>query len=488
MADPKGFMTSPRRVAARRPVAERIHDWKEVYPGTPGRAVLPIISEQAGRCMDCGIPFCHTGCPLGNLIPEWNDLVWRSDWDEALERLHATNNFPEFTGRLCPAPCETACVVGINRDPVTIKNVEVAIIDKGWDERRVTPQPPEWLTGKRVAVVGSGPAGLAAAQQLTRAGHTVVVYERSDAPGGLLRYGIPEFKMEKSVLDRRIRQMHDEGTNFRCGVEVGVKITGSELRDRYDAIVLAVGSTIGRELPVPGRELGGIHQAMEYLPQANRVALGRHVEDQITAKNKHVVIIGGGDTGADCLGTAIRQQPKSIVQLEIMPTPPDERPPNQPWPTYPMIYRVSSAHEEAGERVYSVSTSEFIGDYNDEVVSLRMSEVRFEAGKIIPVEGTEREIPAELVLLAMGFVGPETGTVISQLGAALDERGNVARDRDYATNVDGVFVCGDAGRGQSLIVWAIAEGRACAAGVDEYLSGSTKLPRPIPPSARQMMV
>ena len=488
MADPKGFMTSPRRVAARRPVAERIHDWKEVYPGTPGRAVLPIISEQAGRCMDCGIPFCHTGCPLGNLIPEWNDLVWRSDWDEALERLHATNNFPEFTGRLCPAPCETACVVGINRDAVTIKNVEVAIIDKGWDERRVTPQPPEWLTGKRVAVVGSGPAGLAAAQQLTRAGHTVVVYERSDAPGGLMRYGIPEFKMEKSVLDRRIRQMHDEGTNFRCGVEVGVKITGRELKERYDAIVLAVGSTISRELPVPGRELGGIHQAMEYLPQANRAALGRLVEDQITAKDKHVVIIGGGDTGADCLGTAIRQQAKSIVQLEIMPTPPDERPAHQPWPTYPMIYRVSSAHEEAGERVYSVSTSEFIGDYDDNVASLRMSEVRFDAGKIVPVEGTEREIPAQLVLLAMGFVGPERDTVISQLGAALDERGNVARDKNYATDVDGVFVCGDAGRGQSLIVWAIAEGRACAAGVDEYLSGSTKLPRPIPPSARQMMV
>jgi glutamate synthase (NADPH) small chain len=488
MADPKGFMTSPRRVAARRPIAERIHDWKEVYPGTPGRAVLPIISEQAGRCMDCGIPFCHTGCPLGNLIPEWNDLVWRSDWDEALERLHATNNFPEFTGRLCPAPCETACVVGINRDAVTIKNVEVAIIDKGWDERRVTPQPPEWLTGKRVAVVGSGPAGLAAAQQLTRAGHTVVVYERSDAPGGLLRYGIPEFKMEKSVLDRRIRQMHDEGTNFRCGVEVGVKITGRELKERYDAIVLAVGSTIGRELPVPGRELGGIHQAMEYLPQANRAALGRLVEDQITAKDKHVVIIGGGDTGADCLGTAIRQQAKSIVQLEIMPTPPDERPAHQPWPTYPMIYRVSSAHEEAGERVYSVSTSEFIGDYDDNVASLRMSEVRFDAGRIVPVEGTEREIPAQLVLLAMGFVGPERDTVISQLGAALDERGNVARDKNYATDVDGVFVCGDAGRGQSLIVWAIAEGRACAAGVDEYLSGSTKLPRPIPPSARQMMV
>ena len=438
--------------------------------------------------MDCGIPFCHTGCPLGNLIPEWNDLVWRSDWDEALERLHATNNFPEFTGRLCPAPCETACVVGINREPVTIKNVEVAIIDKAWDERRVTPQPPEWHTGKRVAVVGSGPSGLAAAQQLTRAGHTVAVFERSDEPGGLLRYGIPEFKMEKSVVDRRIRQMTDEGTNFHSGVEVGVKITGPELQERYDAIVLAVGSTIGRDLPVPGRHLNGIHQAMEFLPQANRVALGHQVENQITATDKHVVIIGGGDTGADCLGTAIRQHPKSIVQLEILPTPPDERPAHQPWPTYPMIYRVSSAHEEAGERVYSVSTSEFIGDYDGNVASLRISEVRFERGKVVPVEGTEQEIPAELVLLAMGFTGPETNTVISQLGVSLDERGNVARDKNYATDVAGVFVCGDAGRGQSLIVWAIAEGRACAAGVDEYLSGTTKLPRPIPPTARQMMV
>jgi glutamate synthase (NADPH) small chain len=488
MADPRGFMTTPRRIATRRPVAERKHDWKEVYPGTPGRAVLPIISEQAGRCMDCGIPFCHTGCPLGNLIPEWNDLVWRSDWDEALERLHATNNFPEFTGRLCPAPCETACVVGINREPVTIKNVEVAIIDKAWDERRVTPQPPEWHTGKRVAVVGSGPSGLAAAQQLTRAGHTVAVFERSDEPGGLLRYGIPEFKMEKSVVDRRIRQMTDEGTNFHSGVEVGVKITGPELQERYDAIVLAVGSTIGRDLPVPGRHLNGIHQAMEFLPQANRVALGHQVENQITAMDKHVVIIGGGDTGADCLGTAIRQHPKSIVQLEILPTPPDERPAHQPWPTYPMIYRVSSAHEEAGERVYSVSTSEFIGDYDGNVASLRISEVRFERGKVVPIEGTEQEIPAELVLLAMGFTGPETNTVISQLGVSLDERGNVARDKNYATDVAGVFVCGDAGRGQSLIVWAIAEGRACAAGVDEYLSGTTKLPRPIPPTARQMMV
>jgi glutamate synthase (NADPH) small chain len=488
MADPKGFMTTPRRVAQRRPVHERIHDWKEVYPGTPGRALLPIISEQAGRCMDCGIPFCHTGCPLGNLIPEWNDLVWRSDWDEALERLHATNNFPEFTGRLCPAPCETACVVGINRDPVTIKNVEVAIIDKAWDERRVEARPPEWHTGKTVAVVGSGPAGLAVAQQLTRTGHTVAVFERADEPGGLLRYGIPEFKMEKAVLDRRIRQMKDEGTNFRCNVEVGVDITGEELRERYDAVVLAIGSTIGRDLPVPGRELDGIHQAMEYLPQANRVALGGFVDNQITAAGKHVVIIGGGDTGADCLGTAIRQGPESVVQLEIMPTPPDERPVNQPWPTYPMVYRVSSAHEEAGERIYSVSTSEFKGDESGRVRALVMSEVKFDAGKLVPIEGTEQEIPAELVLLAMGFTGPETDTVVSQLGVSLDQRRNVARDADYATDVDGVFVCGDAGRGQSLIVWAIAEGRACAAGVDKYLSGSTKLPRPIPPTARPMLV
>ncbi len=438
--------------------------------------------------MDCGIPFCHTGCPLGNLIPEWNDLVWRSDWDEALERLHATNNFPEFTGRLCPAPCETACVVGINRDAVTIKNVEVAIIDRAWDERRVKPQPPEWHTGKTVAVVGSGPAGLAAAQQLTRAGHTVAVFERAEEPGGLMRFGIPEFKMEKKVLERRIRQMKDEGTNFRCGVEIGIKITGQQLKERYDAVVLATGSTIGRDLPVPGRDLNGIHQAMEFLPQANRVARGKTVPDQITATGKHVVIIGGGDTGADCLGTAIRQEARSITQLEILPTPPDERPAHQPWPTYPMIYRVSSAHEEAGDRVYSVSTSQFHGDGSGNVTSLTLSEVRFEGGKLVPVEGTEKTIPAELVLLAMGFVGPERDTVLAQLEVALDERGNVARDNDYATNVEGVFVCGDAGRGQSLIVWAIAEGRACAAGVDEYLSGSTKLPRPIPPTARQMMV
>src|SRR4051795_9410052 len=398
MADPRGFMTTPRRVATRRPVAERIHDWEEVYPGTPGLAVLPIISGQAGRCMDCGIPFCHTGCPLGNLIPEWNDLVWRNDWDEALERLHATNNFPEFTGRLCPAPCETACVVGINRDPVTIKNVEVAIIDKAWDERRVTAQPPEWHTGKTVAVVGPGPAGLAAAQQLTRTGHTVAVYERADAPGGLLRYGIPEFKMEKAVLDRRLDQMRREGTVFRAGVEVGQEgsgLTGERLRDRYDAVVLAVGSTIGRDLPVPGRELAGIHQAMEYLPQSNRASLGQEPVpsgegEQITATGKHVVIIGGGDTGADCLGTAIRQGAESVTQLEILAQPPVDRPGHQPWPTYPMTFRVSSAHEEAGDRVYAVSTQEFLGDGSGRVRALRLVEVD---GSFKPVEGTEREIP-----------------------------------------------------------------------------------------------
>ncbi|MET1006264.1 MAG: glutamate synthase subunit beta [Propionibacteriaceae bacterium] len=488
MADPRGFITTPRKVAERRPVEERIHDWKEVYPGTPGRALLPIISEQAGRCMDCGIPFCHTGCPLGNLIPEWNDLVWRSDWDEALERLHATNNFPEFTGRLCPAPCETACVVGINRDAVTIKNVEVSIIDRAWDDKRVQPQPPEWHTGKTIAVVGSGPAGLAVAQQLTRVGHTVAVFERAEEPGGLMRFGIPEFKMEKYVLDRRIRQMKDEGTNFRTGVNVGYDVTGQQLKERYDVVVLAVGSTVGRDLPVPGRELTGIYQAMEYLPQSNRVVRGRPVPNQVTATGKDVVIIGGGDTGADCLGTAIRQGAKSITQLEILETPPTDRPSHQPWPTYPMTYRVSSAHEEGGDRVYAVSTSKFSGDEDGNVKTLTLSEVKFEGRKMIPIEGTEREIPAELVLLAMGFTGPETEGLVTQLGVSLDERGNVARDNNYATDVDGVFVCGDAGRGQSLIVWAIAEGRACAAGVDAYLSGSTKLPKPIPPTARQMMV
>ena len=487
MADPRGFMKSPRKVAARRPVEERVNDWNEVYPESPGRALLPIIQTQAGRCMDCGIPFCHTGCPLGNLIPEWNDLIWRDDWRGALERLHATNNFPEFTGRLCPAPCETACVVGISRDPVTIKNVEVSIIDKAWDDRRVTPEQPAWHTLKTVAVVGSGPSGLAVAQQLTRVGHTVVVYERADDIGGLLRFGIPEFKMEKEVLDRRLKQMRLEGTVFKPGVNVGVDVTFTELQERFDVVVLAIGSTVARDLGIPGRELGGIHQAMEFLPQANRVARGIAVADQITATDKDVVIIGGGDTGADCLGTSIRQGARSVTQLEIMPTPPEGRPASQPWPTYPMVYRVSSAHEEGGERVYAVNTSEFLGDDDGRVRALRLSEVTFEGGRFVPVEGTEREIPAQLVLLAMGFTGPEQ-LAAEQLGLELDPRGNIARGNDYQTKVPGVFVCGDAGRGQSLIVWAIAEGRSCANGVDAFLSGESKLPKPILPSVRPLAV
>jgi glutamate synthase (NADPH/NADH) small chain len=480
-------MKSPRAVAARRPVDERVHDWKEVYPESPGRAVLPIIQTQAGRCMDCGIPFCHTGCPLGNLIPEWNDLIWRDDWQGAVERLHATNNFPEFTGRLCPAPCETACVVGISRDPVTIKNVEVAIIDKAWDDRRVVPEQPSWHTLKTVAVVGSGPAGLAAAQQLTRVGHTVVVYERADDIGGLLRYGIPEFKMEKDVVDRRLKQMRLEGTVFKTGVTIGTDITFAELRERFDAVVLAIGSTVARDLPIPGRDLGGVHQAMEFLPQANKVARGKEVADQILATDKDVVIIGGGDTGADCLGTSLRQGARSVTQLEIMPTPTEARPTGQPWPTYPMIYRVSSAHEEGGTRMYAVNTGEFLGDESGRVSHLRLSEVTMVDGRFTSVEGTEREIPAQLVLLAMGFTGPER-TAIEQLELETDPRGNIARNDMYETNVPGVFVAGDAGRGQSLIVWAIAEGRSAANGVDAYLSGSSKLPKPIPPTARPLAV
>ncbi|MGI9155595.1 MAG: glutamate synthase subunit beta [Marmoricola sp.] len=487
MADPKGFLKDPREVAERRPVEERVHDWNEVYPGGPGRALLPIIKTQAGRCMDCGIPFCHQGCPLGNIIPEWNDLVWRDDWDGAIERLHATNNFPEFTGRLCPAPCETACVLGINQDPVTIKNVEVAIIDRAWESGAVRPQPPEWLSGRTVAVIGSGPAGLAAAQQLTRAGHTVAVYERADKIGGLLRYGIPEFKMEKQVLDRRLDQMRREGTVFRPGVDVGGTLTGGQLRERYDAVVLAIGSTTSRDLAVPGRELGGIHQAMEYLPQSNRASLGQEVEDQITAEGKNVVIIGGGDTGADCLGTVIRQGSAAITQLEIMGQPGEDRPAHQPWPTYPMTFRVSAAHEEGGDRVYSMSTKEFLGNDDGNVRALRLVEVELADGKVTEIEGTEKEVPAELVLFAMGFTGPETDGVVAQLGPELDDRGNIARDASYMTSRPGVFVAGDAGRGQSLIVWAIAEGRAAAAAVDAWLTGATTLPAPIPPTERPLL-
>ncbi|WP_342371646.1 glutamate synthase subunit beta [Propioniciclava soli] len=488
MADPKGFMKVERQVAERRPASERVHDWDEVYPGSPGRAVLPIIRQQASRCMDCGIPFCHQGCPLGNLIPEWNDLIYHDLWRSATDRLHATNNFPEFTGRLCPAPCETACVVGINREPVTIKNIEVAIADKAWDDRRVVPVVPEWHTGKTVAVVGSGPAGLATAQQLTRAGHTVVVYERADDIGGLLRFGIPEFKMEKKVLNRRLKQMRQEGTVFKPSTNIGVDITGEELLDRFDAVVLTIGSTLPRELPIPGRELDGVHQAMEFLPQANRVAVGQQVDGQITATGKHVVVIGGGDTGSDCIGTSLRQEAASVTQLEIMPTPTSDRPGNQPWPTYPMLFRVSTSHEEGDvAREYAVSTSEFVGT-DGRITSLRLSEVKFDAGRFAPVEGTEREIPADLVLLAMGFTGPQQTGLVEELGLELDARGNIARDDSYATNVPGVFVAGDAGRGQSLIVWAIAEGRSAAQGVDAYLQGSSALPRPINPTERPLVV
>ena len=484
MADPKGFLKTGRETPQRRPVDVRIKDWREVYEEQNFEA----LQKQAGRCMDCGIPFCHQGCPLGNLIPEWNDLIWRNEKSDAIDRLHATNNFPEFTGRLCPAPCETSCVLGINQDPVTIKQVELRTIEDAFNAGLVKPLAPDRLSGKTVAVIGSGPAGLAIAQQLTRAGHTVVVYERAEKVGGLLRYGIPEFKMEKSILDRRIAQMVREGTRFRTGINVGVDVTAATLKTKYDAVVLAVGSTQARDLNIPGRELKGIYQAMEYLPWGNKYALNEISESPINAQGKNVVILGGGDTGADCLGTAIRQGAQSITQIEIMPRPTDERPSTQPWPMYPMIYRVSSAHEEAGERLYSISTENFVGDGDGKLAALKIVETKFVSGKFEKIPGTEREIPADLVFLAMGFTGPEQNELISSLNVEIDQRGNIARDENFATSKEGIFVCGDAGRGQSLIVWAIAEGRSAAAAVDKYLVGATQLPAPIEPTARPLTV
>jgi len=479
VADPSGFLKYPRReTPKRRPVPLRLRDWNEVYEDFDHEA----LQQQAARCMDCGIPFCHNGCPLGNLIPEWNDLVYRDRWRDAIERLHATNNFPEFTGRLCPAPCEASCVLGINADPVTIKQVEVEIIDNAFDEGWVTPNPPHLVTGKSVAVVGSGPAGLAAAQQLTRAGHDVTVFERADRIGGLLRYGIPEFKMEKRHIDRRLEQMRAEGTKFETGVNVGVDITAEELRERFDAVVLAGGAADWRDLPIPGRQFEGIHQAMEYLPWANKVAVGDLDDTPITARGKRVVIIGGGDTGADCLGTAHRQGAASVHQFEIMPRPGADRDPSTPWPTYPLQFRVSSAHEEGGERVFSVNTERFLGA-DGRVTGLRAHEVAMKGGRFEKVEGSDFDLEADIVLLAMGFVGPEKPGLLTDLGVELTDRGNVARNNEFETSVPGVFVAGDMGRGQSLIVWAIAEGRAAAAGVDRYLMGHSALPVPISPSA-----
>ena len=479
MGKATGFIEIQRQKQPYRPARERVHDWHEVYLPYPDGE----LRAQASRCMDCGVPFCHQGCPLGNLIPDWNDLVYRDRWDAAIERLHATNNFPEWTGRLCPAPCEGSCVLGINNSPVTIKAVEASIIERAFDEGHVVARPPTVRTGKRVAVVGSGPAGLAAADQLNRAGHWVTVFERADRIGGLLRYGIPEFKLEKRFLERRLDLMRDEGVMFRTKANVGVNVTLDELRDGFEAIVLAGGSTVPRDLAVPGRELSGVHFAMEYLTLQNRQCEGDRVP-VISAKDKHVIIIGGGDTGADCLGTAHRQGAATVRQLELLPRPPDSRAESNPWPLWPNIFRTSAAHEEGGERMYSIATTHFSGDGDGHVRKLHAHEVEtvIDNGRMSfrPVPGTDIEVPAELVLLAMGFVGPEKNGLLTELGVKMTERGTVWRDQNWMTSAPGVFTAGDMQRGQSLIVWAIAEGRSCARGVDTYLMGSSDLPAPLP--------
>jgi len=488
MPDPSGFLEHGREVPKKRPVPVRILDNREVYT----RTTKDMVTAQASRCMDCGIPFCHNGCPLGNRIPEWNDLARTGRWGAAIEQLHATNNFPEFTGRLCPAPCEAACVLGIGDDPVTIKNIEVEIIDRAFDDANVRPQPAELASGKSVAVVGSGPAGLAAAQQLARAGHAVTVYERDDAPGGLLRYGIPDFKLEKHQIDRRIEQMRAEGVEFECDVNVGVDITAEDLRERHDAVILAVGALEGRETEQPGRELSGIHQAMEHLVGANQVVAGKAPFAPIDAKGKHVVIIGGGDTGADCLGVAHRQGAASVRQLDLYPTPPELRNAGKdPWPTWPVIVRNYPAHEEGGERNYASAAAEFIGDEHGHVRQMRFSEVRVDKSQgrrdIIPVEGTEQIVPADLVLLAIGFAGTEDQPLLRQFGIERNRRNVIECGEDWQTDAPGVFVAGDAHRGASLIVWAIAEGRAAAAAAHRFLGGQTALPAPVESNAQALV-
>lgn len=484
MTDPRGFLKiTEREVAPKRPVALRLRDWREVVdPANP-----EMVMRQATRCMDCGVPFCHQGCPLGNLIPEWNDLAGQGRWKEAAERLHATNNFPEFTGRICPAPCESACVLGISQPAVTIKQTEQAIADTAFSVDAVEPHPPTRLSGKTVAVVGSGPAGLACAQQLTRAGHTVAVYERECEPGGLLRFGIPDFKLEKELVARRIQQLKLEGTRFRCGIEIGKDMSWAELRRRYDAVVVATGATVPRDLPLPGRELRGIHFAMDYLTAQNHANMrGERVSSDFDAAGKHVVVLGGGDTGADCVGTALRQGAASVTSLAIGRKPAasregDAEHPEQPWPLHPLLFEVSSSHEEGGERRYLASTTEFVGNDDGRVTGLKVAETGFFADGRGPVPGTERLLQADMVLLALGFTAAEE---VSEARFHLQQttRGAFARANDYSTALNGVFVAGDAGRGQSLIVWAIAEGRACAAAVDKWLTGETVLPAPVTPA------
>jgi glutamate synthase (NADPH/NADH) small chain len=465
MGKTTGFLEYPRELPTRRPIEERVNDWFEIYDAFP----IDKVRTQGARCMDCGLPFCHTGCPLNNIIPDWNDLVFRDRWKDAIRVLHATNNFPEFTGRICPAPCEAACVLGINEPPVTIKQIEKSIVDHAFREGWIKPEPPRDRSSKRVAVVGSGPAGLAAAQQLARAGHDVTVFEKSDRIGGLLRYGIPDFKMEKHLIDRRIEQMEAEGVRFQTNVHIGVSIPGGDLLKEFDAILLAGGAEHPRDLTVPGRELNGIHFAMDFLPQQNKKCAGDSVPNQILATGKRVVIIGGGDTGADCLGTSHRQKPVSVHQFEIMPMPPAERAPQTPWPLWPLQLRSESSHEEGGIRDWSIATTAFSG--NGSVKKLHAIRVAAPP-KFDPVPATEFTMDVDLVLLAMGFTGPVKSGLLDQLGVTLDPRGNVAADANYMSSVPGVFAAGDLRRGQSLVVWAIAEGRQAAAGVDRYLKGS----------------